>query len=554
VLVVLATLAAIAAFGDFGATSSARAGALDPGPITNVHATFTADRGCAACHGKHRLRGIRWLAAAFGSHDQTGQCLTCHEFEGRDRAAHNHPEMATTRSGRPIPEPECATCHAEHKGAEFPISRVTNAVCTNCHEPKVTTFTGDHPTFPPAFPYQIPNNVNFNHAKHLDTYFAPDSKWVKQNNRDAEFARQARAACTTCHAIATASREVTPRPFEETCAKCHDHQLRERPLVLAYAAEPTPLMTFLLDLQPDEDEEAAAERLRQFFGDLAENGVAALAKRLTEHGADRPGERSGHAAPAALLEGLSDRLAKAAGTAWAEEDGELQDSETTEVDAGGWRAGEDDEGEQTLRYQPRRHEDPVVMAWVRLLRAARDGNDDEDASARAGEALDYLLDESSGVGACGKCHRAGVAGAGKAAAGNGGAASTSSKPGGPDRAPDLGAGWRLTGPSKRPYTTYSHRPHINLLGPELACRSCHTLNPEAKYGKYFETLDPANYVSNFHPIKKALCQRCHTEGRVTVACQTCHRYHREPGFRQEFEAKQRVPRGPFAGIVVSRGS
>jgi predicted CXXCH cytochrome family protein len=528
VLAVVVVIAALAAFADFDSLSSANANtagqidisatmavntastALDPGPVANVHASFTAEQGCSACHQEHDLKGFDWLAAAFSSHDQTGQCLTCHEFAGAERAAHNRLGPAGAR----VAEPRCASCHTEHKGGKFPIATVSDNLCANCHEPSVSAFNKDHPVFPPDFPYQIPNNVNFDHAKHLGTYFVADSKWVKQDNRDSGFAARAKAACTTCHVVESATREVTPRPFEQTCAQCHNHQLVQRPLTVYRPGELTSVFSFALGLPADYDEDEGLEHAREFMGQIAQGGVDTLADALAN--------RSNAVPAGSLLEGLDNTLLKAAAAAWSEEDGEFEAPEGSEADPGGWLAGEDDDGEQSLRYLPRRHSDPVLVAWVRYLRSSTQSKDPAVAQS-ASAALSSVLDDSTGPGACGKCHRAGLLNKNSAATEL--PTSTGSA-----------SAWRFTGPTERPHTEYSHGPHISILGPNVSCQTCHTLDEGTDYAAYFKNpADSSLYISNFQPIEKATCEQCHSEGRVTVACQSCHRYHRAASFKRDFK-------------------
>ena len=103
-------IAMVGAFSGFISGSTGSANAIDPGPLSAVHASFTGSAGCSACHLAHDAEGYKWLTASFQSHDQTGQCLNCHEFDGHNRTAHNsmYPHQKS------LPQPECASCHTEH--------------------------------------------------------------------------------------------------------------------------------------------------------------------------------------------------------------------------------------------------------------------------------------------------------------------------------------------------------------------------------------------------------------------------------------------------------
>ena len=502
-LVCTLLIALLGAFVNFGG-SSGGALAIDPGPLSNVHASFTSSAGCTSCHIEHDLDGLAWVASAFTSHDQPGQCLECHAFEGEDRAPHN-----THYAGRQdLPDVGCAACHTEHKGNDFDTARVAQAACTNCHRADVRSFNESHPPFPKHFPHQKPGRINFDHAKHFGTYFDPNSKYAKQESRDAEFAGRARAACTACHAIDEAQREIAPRSFEETCAKCHAHQVRQRPLIVFVPEEASPVTAFMLALDEDIDDDELEEKLAQFLRTVEENGVDGLAAGVRK--------THGNARPATLLEGLSASLIKAAAAAWQTEDAEFESPETNETDPGGWHAGEDDEGNQSLRYIARRHNDPVLRGWIAFLRKAYSDGDDA-ARERAQATLEFLLSDDEGAGACGKCHRAGL---------------MQSR----ERLASV-RDWRSGGDPIRPLTRFVHAPHISLLGPDASCRACHQIDPSADYAAYFEDpTDVEQYQSNFRAIDKGACERCHAPGQVSMACQLCHQYHRKPQFNPKFRA------------------
>lgn len=495
-------IAMVGAFSGFISGSTGSANAIDPGPLSAVHASFTGSAGCSACHLAHDAEGYKWLTASFQSHDQTGQCLNCHEFDGHNRTAHNsmYPHQKS------LPQPECASCHTEHKGGNHDISQVRQSTCTNCHETPVDSFNDSHPVFAENFPYQNPGRVNFDHAKHIGTYFAPDSKWLRL--RDGDFAQKARTSCTACHAVDTAMREVTPRPFEETCARCHADQIKTRPLVLFVPEEANPISSFVLGLNEADDEEVITARLSQLLQEVEDGGVDALASIVITGRKGVP--------PAELIEGMNSSLLREAAKAWQTEDAEFEAPEASDIDPGGWHAGEDDEGNQSLRYLARRHKDPVLIAWITLVRAAH-LTEDPALKATARDALEFLLSEDEGAGACGKCHRAGLAQF-------------------PDQLP-TSQEWQLTGTSERPHTTFSHAPHLSLLGPDRSCRTCHLMDTTVDYAAYFEEPNRVeNYISNFHPIRKEVCEQCHSPNQVSVTCQTCHKYHRKPGFKKEFQA------------------
>jgi hypothetical protein len=190
-------------------------------------------------------------------------------------------------------------------------------------------------------------------------------------------------------------------------------------------------------------------------------------------------------------------------------------------DRPGWGAGETPEGERAFIYRPRGHADPVVRAWYEFTRTASAGKDDPVGQAAA-EALTQFSDPSAGPGVCGMCHGASLR---KAT---------------PEK---VASAWSYAGGSHRPLVRYTHAPHLELLDPAAGCKSCHELNPEAKYADYHKVgaKKPAPYESNFSGIKTEACAACHREGHVNSACQVCHSYHQghklNLGFRTKSAAK-----------------
>ena len=183
-LAVVTLFTLIATFANFSDGSLA---SIDPGPLSTIHQGFTQDAGCGVCHAAHDLDGLAWFTSAFIHQDNTGQCLQCHGFGGRDRSAHNaaqpeRPEMQST---------ECSSCHNEHMGEDFQPSKVDNITCSNCHKAQFTSFHKGHPGFADNFPYQVSNSIYFDHFKHIREYFS-ESRWTDAANRDGEFAARAK--------------------------------------------------------------------------------------------------------------------------------------------------------------------------------------------------------------------------------------------------------------------------------------------------------------------------------------------------------------------------
>ena len=484
-------------------------GAIDAGNLTSVHAGFTRDQGCAACHTGHAKDAGAWLLSAFRSNDPSTGCVSCHDFTGPVMQAHNqeHPKRPD------MAEVSCSSCHTEHKGASFKIAQVPDYSCANCHQKSFDNFVTGHPAFPAGYPYNTsPGQIYFDHTKHLKDYFT-DPKRTKGADRDAKFAEIAKAKCTACHAIENATREVKPKTYAEICAGCHTGQIAKREFVLFEPAKVTAAASMLLGMEKEGDEEAAKQRLTKLWGAMARSGTAALAELVPPPAADGAKKQPADA----LYAGLGSQLARDAGTAWAA--GRAAPAAGAKAGAPGWAVGENSEGNPSLFYRAAGHADPVLKEWIEALRVALQ---DKDAGKRAiaKEAMNDFLDSQTGPGACGKCHSAALR-------------SASAGP--------TGTAWGYTGigTDTRPLTRYTHTKHLGLVDPDAGCTTCHELNLQSKYPKYFtsKASAPVPYESNFAGIRKETCVECHREGQVNSACQVCHTYHMPHKFNLDFRQK-----------------
>ena len=485
--------------------SALSAAALDAGNLTSVHAGFTREDGCASCHSAHAADPLRWFAAAFSRKDMSERCGDCHSFSGPLMQAHNAAQPKRPEIG-PV---SCVRCHGEHRGAAAKIAQVPDYICANCHQRSFDNFVGKHPEFRERFPHLAPSAIRFDHAKHLRSYFS-DPKVLRRSKAAAELAATAKSQCTACHEVVGATREVRPKPYARICAACHDAQIGAAQLVLLEPERLTPASSVLLGLEKDGDEEAATKRLARLWEAMARGGVEALAELV-------PGNETARKKLAeALYAGMSAQTAREAGSAWAAR----RTLSGPAREGAGWAAGENAEGNPALFYRPGGHADPLVRAWIEFLRGTAQGKD-KGLAKRAAEALDAFLDSDTGPGVCGKCHGVTVRSASAALS-------------------ELA--WWHSGKQPSPSTRYSHAPHLGLVDPDAGCKTCHELNPESRYAKFFsgKPQPPENYQSYFLGIRKEACVQCHREGQVNSACRVCHAYHLEHKFNLGFRKK----RGP----------
>ena len=553
VMVAAIVIAAIATFGfEFGDNEQV-ASSLDAGPLSSIHQNFTAEKGCNSCHSAHGTGAMGWVNAALTTSGPSDNCTNCHQFNNPVNGAHNSAVIASKHPQNT----SCTMCHTEHKGANANIITMNDAQCNSCHEQKISSFAGDHKAFSKTYPFGQRTAIAFNHSSHFSKHF-----------KDARYAKNVPGkGCTGCHDAARAERAVPVRGFDETCAGCHQDTVASRPFVMftfpeleknpfkiediiespggsltaavkataelqgkveklaeASGSDPgkvivddmktiladlgdrigeieadeeyepissetlTPVSAELMGVNGEEIEEYA-EATETLVSGILEDGVAALSELVNEAGGN----------PDTLLRGLSNDTVGPAFAAWAANKEYEPIGDTIEK---GWYANE-----LSLVYRASAHSDPVMKAWLDF--AARKGTEPMSEA---------LLSSSDGAGACTKCHAVSLNKAGK---------STSQKEKG-----KLKVEWKSHPSDGSPLVKYSHKPHINLLGPGTWCTSCHKINEKSDFSAAFKQLDPNKFSSNFSSVAKGTCVECHGGGQVSQQCLTCHEYHQEPGFKK----------------------
>lgn len=522
---------ATAALGAGLATLPRDAATPDATALPADHMDFPESTRCVDCHAPHHVgigeRIATWLAR---SH-MTPRCLACHAFSGPSLAPHNRHFPDTDASA---PERiECVTCHREHDGPLAEISYAGAAQCNGCHADAVTSFAHDHPPFDPRFPARSRTAIDYDHVTHATDYFA-----------QAKFRKKAPRGCASCHTISpTPGEAVRTRAFEEACAACHLHQITGKDLVLfrlpamrtAVVADATrlraacgdatitgrhprrgeppfvsigedgltPIMAYLLGLDAD-DADAYQDPVSALLLGMAEEGADALAALIEDR-------RSDECTPQ-LLAGLHRDVLRPAACAW------IRNEEYTaggEPSYGGWYTDA-----LELRYRPMTPDDPVIKAWIELGLQASADHAADDVPVHAKNMLADLLSESRGAGRCAKCHAL---------------TATASDHG----TSTLVLEWRYRATPRRPHTVFDHAAHARLSPKDRACESCHVLDPAANYASSFASTDREAFVSNFEPIEKSACVRCHEAGPSGTSdhgrgneCAHCHRYHLEPTLRR----------------------
>lgn len=475
---------------------------INPGELSSSHSGFPATVQCENCHSVHDKKTVDWFMSAFEHQDLTKNCVQCHKLTGPIKAPHNK-IFGNNNDNRLV---ECQVCHQEHNGSGFDISQVSNRMCSNCHEQQFSELS-NHVKISEDYPHQEPQNIFFDHATHLGEYFV-ESKWLEKKNRDAVFAQKASAACSSCHEIESAKRDVPIRDYEIICATCHDHQITRRTFTLMTQDEVSPAMLSLItgDNEDPPDAEEAAIKLIKI---ISTKGLDGLIETIEQAGTQESVQRK-------LFSGFNPTALRATARAWIKGEN-LEAASAANDQIFGWKTGENDDGAEALMYKAGGHEDATLKLWIELYLNKLNS----DPSEHVEEAVETLLDSSSGPGACGKCHASLI--------------------GDVTRNENV-FNWGKTATTKREYTSgFNHRPHIDLLGKTKGCEACHKSAEEADYPAYFANggKNIEQYESSFDGIALKTCTNCHDPNGISADCQLCHSYHLNVGFQFEYQKQEK---------------
>ena len=233
---------------------------LMPGPLTSAHGSIEK---CSACHTKSGDGKMSWAHGLVAGDPRADSkaCLTCHKMPDTAFNAHSASadvlEKSTKRLAKaaartPAPQSArvqniafpthdlaaagltCATCHQEHQGANFNLSKISNEQCRSCHQVKFDSFDGNHPEFE-NYPFKKRTPIIFDHAGHFGKHY-PEVAKKEPGKRIPE-------TCSSCHNSQDDRRVMGVAPFEKTCAGCHLNQItgKERatgPKGIAFLALP----------------------------------------------------------------------------------------------------------------------------------------------------------------------------------------------------------------------------------------------------------------------------------------------------------------------------
>ena len=586
--VVLATLAC--SFGALGLLLTSERGRIfmTPGELTSVHSF--PEGSCADCHENGGDPPVTWLAGDAPDTHKTAalKCLNCHDLGPAAANPHSLPgeqlaewsaKAAATRteglanpplrvtmsapfskSAAHASEISCAACHQEHRGRNHDHTAMANHQCQVCHQNQFAHFAEGHPPFG-DYPFRKRNRIVFDHKTHIQIHF-------KQEAHKAS----APESCLTCHQVDSKGDHMLIKPFEHSCASCHNKDFAgfnpgaktipvfRIPLMDVEGFEDAeipvgewpddwdslettlpPFTMFLLgdsgtnaaavaqmtgkdlDIVEEEDQPAAtrlAWALKEMLHDIGEIGHKELERRLQAN-LRRPLTQSERKDLGGVI---SPDMIKATARRWfpklKEEVGQTRSG--TPPDAAFMDL---DEMEDRLSLDPAelgrnwvRTDHDLTLAYrptshadpfMKLwLNLARSAH--KESNSASAERLFKSLGGASDKVAAGRCMKCHTA----------------------DEDSSSRLHWTGTRPDlkRREATRFSHASHFHLLE-ERNCVTCHKFNFSTTSKDYLAAFEYHNSAGakpaacNFRSINKSTCAQCHTRDSAGENCLSCHNYH-----------------------------
>lgn len=231
---------------------------LDPGQLSANHSFLVGQ--CSRCHSDQQMASIAItdihdVAATHQAIEDGKLCLACHKsIGGTDNAFAFSPHtaemlkqdskgsgssaglllsVASKLAGDHLGKNgiQCSTCHQEHHGEEFNIATLSNQQCQICHQDQFESFSKGHPEFSKSrYPYNRRTAIRFDHYSHYQTHFKeelethPDTVPAGYNPAATHLES---ASCAACHIIGKSGEPMTVKPFESSCAACHDNNTKK---------------------------------------------------------------------------------------------------------------------------------------------------------------------------------------------------------------------------------------------------------------------------------------------------------------------------------------
>lgn len=548
--------------------------AISPGTLTASHSS--TEMKCASCHSAAK---DDWSASTFhsSSFEDSALCLRCHEELGQTPLqAHGiskdllaelteHAESVASTSSTLFLKTAsaitsstaahaCGECHQEHHGFEHKLTTFSNDQCQTCHAQQFESFESGHPEFT-NYPGQEPTHIKFDHASHLNRYFLEDSLRLMPNAEPPQ-------RCDDCHHASNDGTFMMTKGFDQMCSACHTQGILDRdfpgiPFVSIppfsedlpgeWPSSPSsPLMRnspgFMQMLLPTEADEAQSESntdaersiaIKKLFRDVVRKGEAAIEEHLKES------EKEFGRLPVSIVPAMIH-----AQQLWfpnlMRDDGIIE-TDQPHVDVnqsqqvspkfppeseigGGWSVRHQD---QTIRYSPIGHADPVVRHWLdESVRRFGELN-----SSTPNEPILKMFELLANPSASGSDQTKGPVASGRCFACH----TVQKNP----KTQRLEIQWSAkTSSGPKSLTRFNHAPHLRTVT-ENACSTCHTIDEQSTplishqpdLLSIFETKnDSQSHSSGLHSVSKTSCAECHNKSNNLNQCAQCHSYHTHVDF------------------------
>jgi hypothetical protein len=194
---------------------------------------------------------VQLVSSAFNRapRNDSALCLKCHQLGDQPLRPHGLAAAKLTQLRSSLPPPNksgrtpvllrlthpltnkksvhdiaCGTCHQEHHGANFDLTRLADAQCQSCHSVQFDSFEKGHPEFS-GYPSQRRTRIFFDHDSHL----GPGKHFEAMKDK-------APSGCQSCHMPGAAGRFMQVKTFNNTCAACHSAQIKGEGMTVKGAA------------------------------------------------------------------------------------------------------------------------------------------------------------------------------------------------------------------------------------------------------------------------------------------------------------------------------
>ena len=532
--------------GDSGSSTFGTATIISPGPLSAQHAA--TDQGCAACHSAAEKSPLDLLSCAvgqFGGIEESLKCLECHPNFGEyallphsidpaillaavtrpnleiDSTHHTAQQLLartlfahkTTDAG----ELACATCHQEHRGADFDLTAMTNARCQSCHSSTFHSFSDGHP----EFSERKRARLHFDHVTHMMVHFQNFERLMPNG--------QPRMQCSDCHTPDSGGAMMNLATFDFMCASCHSPQIRDfDSLPPARLHE----LTFI-DAESDRTATNAGSPFVELMLESSppdETSLARLVSVLTNDGPEMVRHKlhfiCNLSTNTALVEACVSSLQESGFFDVISKFGSPDPGlDAIDLRYGNWRLTH--RGTKLI-YDGSHHADALLRSWIDLVAANVDQYPDPPADDSAGAFDRFFRDLVSpeSTGRCLKCHTI-------------------------DRDPSgsFVVNWQSQHgqPTARGFTRFSHKPHLTLLSShyetaarrqnQQRCETCHALDDDdfRLVNSAFALDDgmpaPAGHdcsALGVNSVRRGNCVQCHMRNLAGDNCLRCHNYHIHP--------------------------